>query len=558
ETFSSTNLGLSQFTTDTFVGDTGDTSSFGCAAFSGYDNDTIYVGRGQRNSATLGHNIIKIDCSAQTASIHYGSSTSATGGCVPGLANSSNMYFPSSSGTQSLVTLSKSTDTYTVSNPFSGFVAFAPGAKASNGDMYWAPNTAAGMCRVTSGGTASLQTLGGRLTGSDNKCSGCALGPDDHIYIWPRGTASRRTFYELTPSTMVVEDWFADWWFTSGFGDQPQSGPINDDYNFFFPPGNTNQDQLMVGGFREPSSPAVPAILRPEMHVSESGPHFKYPPGLLEPFILYDMRNYDGDFVLHNEGTAGDIWDLNVWSNAFTQSGTTWRSFGGYQGWRKEDSYLYDHHWGGPWIGLPFTIVVALGPMDNADDNPNSQFINAYMETSFNIPQVWLDAIYDKSVGSSYQDDHYYGHYQFVGLDSYMELDLQDAAWRIGADNPPPWRDDLKGKATILYINPMTGGANVWINGSIISPQTADYHNTVPGSAETGHTEYWSDLAGDALYDDPFPIGRYFWYGIDFHAEASSGPVSWPVSPKAAIGFAFIRGEPTEEDIAYWTEYFYV
>lgn len=566
--------GIGQLDFDSFIGDntTGILVTVPISIPSGfttYANGHIWVSHYIKNDV---YSMFKINVSSWVGSQHNitasgyapgqwlaGREANGEGWCIPSSAAANNF--------QPFIRVNTGANTITYSTFGLGSTfKWIDMIAHSNGDIYACPDNAPGILHMdVFSSTPTIDDLGYLAAAGTLKTCCIMEGPDERVLVVPRGTSAWRTFGLFDPDSFATTEYYQNF----GFAGNPFSadvfagGAISADYNFFCVPQGNNTNQMLFGGIRDqPSDP----VLIPSEVTGDVGNGGKAT-GLRPPFILHDWRNYDGDFLLHNEGTGGPVWDLAVVTNNGFNANTKYLT--GIWHWKYLD--WTPDHFDGRIVGRALTFVFAVGAGEQIDGiNNESTFM--FMETgafSGGPPlsiNGSLDIVYT-SLNGMYVDEWDMG----TSLDDFTTYLQLFANNTYDENNATVIPDSPLGVAVMMVMNNNQGGASWFVDGvnqgnptqNWVDPIEGDqfesefYHAAMRSGAGSTYDEYGG--ADGILISD---FERYFHYGIDSGYVDDTIPLkdqTWPgQTPDALIGIAVFRGEPaTQAEVDYWKDYFY-
>lgn len=527
----------------------------------GYANDNLYFGWGNKNFSTEGYNWLIINTTLRTGTIINGfspaSSVATQGWGVGGEGSDNNLYCaPVTATAHSNGFLKVDTSSVNSSDYASLGLSLpiyingsSPGYKeypaiTDTGKVIFAPNAEDTVCIVdpASSPVGSTYSFGHYEPNgiTINKSSGCSFELDGNVYVWPGTTtefnvgATRYDYKSVLvfdPATLVANVRFFG---TTNLTIAPSLGWAVDKhyncYGFVENEGSSGRN-MHAGGFRnmitgtnEPVDP-YPYNTESLFASAKTGISGKHPVGMNFPFVLWDTRNYAGTNVMFNEGTGGRFWDANCWSGF----GPT-LLFG-----EKNVSSLNPDVFGGPLYDKSWVFIISFGP-NNATYGQNFSFIEWYLGT-FTAPffNYWMYLSHDdRSAGPP------------ITFRTAIQVDsLTNYAWLYRSELEPaasPALPAMPNSTVIITHDIQNGGQALWINGTKYGAnRTYGVDSDTQGSF---------GIADRSVYITN-TINRHRLYSFDMFKPNGV----WNRPGDIVKGFALARGEPTEEEVAYWTTY---
>lgn len=420
-----------------------------------------------------------------------------------------------------------------------------------NGDVWASPYNAPGVLYVdTSEPRAYIIGNVANYSSAGSNKSSCLMTNGQKVLVVPRGDSTFRTFAEIDILTKLSTSYYANFGFTSNpfSSDVFVHGLYTADNNFFCVPNSQNNDSLLIGGIRtQPPTTPLPGPPKRTGGVGLAGKQ----QGLRQPFILYDWRNWDGGFLLKNEGTAGPFWDLAVitWNEAPITIG-----IGGLWFWKQ--AQFETAHFDGSIVGNPYTLLFAVGDGDYIPENGG--YTNAYFETNaFQVgPTLSYQGAFDIVLNPYYgrQIDDWDMGFSPDQFENYLELWTENAYTHLATVRP----DSILGKTVIMTVDNNNGGGAWWVGG-VHQGNPVDYIDPIYGNtfdAEVYDVGIRNDYNAYKLNTQINGLYRFFHYGFDagrFRTDMSfAGQI-----PDACVGMAIFRGEPADQDeVDYWSHYF--
>lgn len=284
------------------------------------------------------------------------------------------------------------------------------------------------------------------------------------------------------------------------------------------------------------------------------------PSGLLEPFILWDSRSWDGTIGvgtggIANEGTAGSFFDLDVNERILGD--------GYYAYYAKQGTDAINAEWvttaadwddiGGTPCDGPVTMIVALGAFPRRRTSGvftgfvnSAAVVNFFFRNGSNVVHWYQDS-------TQFNNDDGDASGFFTSYSNADAFDYPYAFWSVDS-NPG---DDLFLSERLLVISHDIAdqGATFW-RGDTPVPAAIQFGQpqlpwTAPDEFEFWDHEYPCD--NGAAAQGSIASHEQFCY---FGEHRSYAPLT-PGDPwNGVIGAAVFRGEPTNADLAYWDNYF--